>query len=48
VIGAGEIWQIASAWVDGIATVQDKNSRRPKTSGFQVDSAGIGVMLPGG
>ena len=43
VIGAGQIWQIASAWVDGIATVQEKNSPRPKTSGFQVDSAGIGL-----
>jgi hypothetical protein len=66
VIGAGQVWPIASAWVDGIAVGLKKNSppmraiinsplsansplktmasgRLPKTSGFQVDSAGIGL-----
>ena len=65
-IGAGQVWSIASAWVDGIAAGQEKNSPRmhdminsplsaksllktmgsgrlPKTSGIQVDSAGIGL-----
>ena len=27
-IGAGQLWQIASAWVDGIAAGLEKNSPR--------------------
>ena len=27
-IGAGQVWSIASAWVDGIAAGQEKNSPR--------------------
>jgi hypothetical protein len=65
-IGAGQVWPIASAWVDGIAAGLKKNSppmhdminsplsaksplktmasgRLPKTSGLEVDSAGIGL-----
>jgi hypothetical protein len=28
VIGAGQVWPIASAWVDGIAAGPEKNSPR--------------------
>jgi hypothetical protein len=28
VIGAGQVWQIASAWADGIAAGLEKNSPR--------------------